>query len=81
VFLYALAASFHLHSRPRMSVIDWLLEEDAPPVAYLWRERLLCEDTGSRRMRRLRRRANDYPPIAQMIKRVDEAIAAPRYAK
>jgi hypothetical protein len=64
-----------------MSVIDWLLEEDAPPVAYLWRERLLCEDTGSRRMRRLRRRANDYPPIAQMIKRVDEAIAGPRYAK
>lgn len=32
--------------------------------------------TGSRRMTTLRRRCNDYPPVAGMLDRVDECIAA-----
>lgn len=57
-----------------MNVLDWLLEDDAPGVAYLARARLLGESPGSRRMQALRRRCNEYPPVALMLARIDECL-------
>ncbi len=62
-------------------MLEWLLEDDAPGVQYLARERLLGESARSRRMMSLRRRCNEYPPVARMLDRVDDAIAAGDYAK
>ncbi|MFQ5414688.1 MAG: hypothetical protein ACE5E6_09550 [Phycisphaerae bacterium] len=59
-----------------MDVLDWLLEDDTPGVQWLTRARLLGESTRSRRMMTLRRRCNDYPPVARMLDRVDDCIAA-----
>lgn len=64
-----------------MKALDWLLEEDAPGVAYLARVRLLGESPRARRVAALRRRSVEYPPVAAMLERVDEAIAAGDYAK
>lgn len=64
-----------------MNVIDWLLADDTPGVQMLARRDLLDEDPESRRMRSLRRRTNDYPPVARMLDRLDEAIAAGAYRK
>ena len=64
-----------------MSVIKWLLEDDAPGVAYVARQRLLDEDPASRKMKSLRRRCNEYPPAARMLDRLDEALAARNYKK
>ncbi len=64
-----------------MDTIEWLLEEDAPGVAYLARHRLLGEDLHSRRMRALRRRCVEYPPAARMLDRLDEALEAGNYKK
>lgn len=64
-----------------MDVIDWLLGDDAPAVQHLARQRLLGEDPESASMRRLRKRANDYPPVAAMLDRVDDAIEAGNYSK
>jgi hypothetical protein len=61
--------------------IDWLLEDDAPPVAYLARRDLLGESSASRRMKTLRRRCNEYAPTARMLAGVDRAIKAGGYAK
>lgn len=58
-----------------MDSVDWLLEDDAPGVQYLTRARLLGESLSSRRMTTLRRRCNDYPPVACMLDHVDECIA------
>jgi len=58
------------------TVLDWLLEDDAPGVQYLARARLLGESPRSRRMLALRRRCNDYPPVAKMLKGVDRIIAS-----
>jgi hypothetical protein len=57
-----------------MSVLDWLLQDDAPGVAMLARGRLLGESPSSRRMAGLRRRCNEYPPVAGMLARVDECL-------
>lgn len=62
-------------------VVDWLLEDDAPGVAYLARTRLLGESERSRRVQALRRSCNEYPPVARMLDRIDEAIGAGDYAK
>ncbi|RJP30644.1 MAG: hypothetical protein C4547_16495 [Phycisphaerales bacterium] len=62
-------------------MLNWLLEDDAPGVQYLARARLLGESPRSRRMLTLRRRCNEYPPVARMLARVDDAIAAGDYAK
>ena len=64
-----------------MDLTKWLLEDDAPGVQYLARERLFGEDPESRKMRALRKRGNDYPPVARMLDRVDDAIAAGPYKK
>lgn len=64
-----------------MDTIDWLLEEDAPGVALRTRTRLLGESPGSRRVRALRRRANEVPPVAAMLDAVDDAIEAGDYQK
>lgn len=64
-----------------MDALDWLLEDNAPGVAFLARQRLLGESPRSRRMQSLRRQANDYPSVAQMLERVDDAIAAGNYKK
>lgn len=64
-----------------MDALDWLLEDDAPGVAFLARQRLLGESPRSRRMASLRRKANDYPSVARMLERVDDAIAAGNYKK
>jgi len=64
-----------------MDVMKWLLEDDTPGVAYLARHRLLDDDPASRRMRSLRRRCNEYPPVARMLDRLDEALAARNYKK
>jgi len=63
------------------SALDWLLEEDAPGVAYLTRLRLLGESARSRRMTALRRRCNEYPPVAKMLDGVDRVIADAAAAK
>lgn len=59
-----------------MDVLEWLLEDEAPGVQYLTRARLLGESPRSRRMTTLRRRRNDYPPVARMLDRVDDCISA-----
>lgn len=64
-----------------MDVIDWLLGDGAPPVQYLTRWQLLDADPESRPMKRLRRRANEYPPVAAMLEQVGEAIAIGNYRK
>ena len=64
-----------------MKALDWLLEDDAPGVAYLARTRLLGESAGSRRVAALLRRCNEYPPVARMLERIDDAIAAGNYQK
>ena len=64
-----------------MDVTDWLLEDDAPGVAYLARERLLGEAAGSSKMQSLRRRGNEYPPVARMLDRLDEARDVRDYQK
>jgi len=64
-----------------MKPIDWLLEDDAPGVQYLTRLRLLDESATSRRMTTLRRRCNEYPPVAKMLESVDDAISAGNYGK
>lgn len=64
-----------------MRVIDWLLEDDAPGVQLLARTRLLGESRSSRRVCSLRRRCNDYPPVAQMLSRLDEPIVDRAYKK
>lgn len=64
-----------------MDLMQWLLEEDTPGVALLARRHLLDEDPHSRRMRSLRRRCNDYGPVARMIKGVGQAIRAGDYQK
>jgi hypothetical protein len=58
-----------------MAVLDWLLEDGAPGVQYLTRERLLGEDPESRRMRSLRRRCNEDSLVARLLDRVDECVA------
>ena len=62
-------------------MIDWLLKDDAPGVQYIARRRLLGEDPASRKMRVLRKRGNDYPPVARMLERVDDAVALGNYRK
>ena len=57
-----------------MNVLDWLLEDEAPGVAYLVRTRLLGESLTSKRLAALRRTSNDYPPVAQMLDRIAECI-------
>jgi hypothetical protein len=64
-----------------LQVIDWLLEDDAPGVALLTRTKLLGESPRSRRNRALRRRSNEYPPVAAMVARLDEPVAARQYKK
>ncbi len=64
-----------------MNVLDWLLENDTPGVQYLARLRLLGESPRSRVMTRLKRECNRYPPVARMLDRVDEAVAARHYKK
>lgn len=64
-----------------MGAVDWLLEEEAPGVAFRARTRLLGEAPDSRRARELRRRRNEYPPVAAMLDAAEEAIAAGDYAK
>ncbi len=61
-----------------MHPLDWLLEDDAPGVAYLARTRLLGESPDSRRVKALRRRCNEYPPVAKMLARVEECIQTGR---
>ena len=64
-----------------MEAVDWLLEDDAPGVELVARTRLLGESPSSRRVESLRRRCNQYPPVAAMLERVDEAIEAREYKK
>jgi hypothetical protein len=64
-----------------MDPVDWLLEKDAPGVAYLTRLRFLGESPRSRHMTVLRGQLCAYPPVAGMLERVDEAIAAKAYQK
>lgn len=64
-----------------MDVVSWLLEEDAPGVELLTRLRLLGASPTSRRAAAARRRCCDYSPVARMLERVDEAIAAGDYQK
>lgn len=64
-----------------MNTLDWLLQDDAPGVQYLARARLLNESPASRGMARLRRKCNEYLPVARMRDRVDEALAAGDYKK
>ncbi|MBN2559350.1 MAG: hypothetical protein JXQ75_00265 [Phycisphaerae bacterium] len=64
-----------------MDEVKWLLEDDAPGVAYVAGHRLLGEDPASRKMKSLRRRCNEYPPVARMLDRLDEALAAGNYKK
>lgn len=62
-----------------MDVIDWLLEDDAPGAAYLARRDLLGEEPDSRRMKGLRKRCNEYAPVARILDRVDEALNSSNY--
>jgi len=62
-------------------VLDWLLEEDVPGVAYRARRDLLGESPRSPRLRTLAARRNEYPPVARMLERADEALAAGLYQK
>jgi hypothetical protein len=64
-----------------VDAVKWLLEENAPGVAYLARCRLLDEDPASRKMKSLRRRCNEYPPVVRMLDRLDEALEARNYKK
>lgn len=64
-----------------MGVMNWLLEEDAPGVAYLARLRLLGEGPGSARMKSLRQRCNEYPPVTRMLDRLERARKFPDYKK
>lgn len=64
-----------------MDVLDWLLEEEAPAVALQARTHLLDESPRTRACAALRRRLDDYPPVARMLERVDEAIAVGDYQK
>ncbi|MFQ5590583.1 MAG: hypothetical protein ACE5HE_05425 [Phycisphaerae bacterium] len=64
-----------------MNVLDWLLEPDAPGVAYLARRQLLAEDPASRKMRSLRKRCNEYAPVAKMLARVEDSLHKRNYAK
>lgn len=57
-----------------MSALDWLLEDDAPGVQYFARLRLLGESPDSRTMKSLRRRCNDYPPVAKMLAAIDRSL-------
>jgi len=59
----------------------WLLEEDASGVAYLASRCLLDEAPASRRMKSLRRRCVQYPPVARMLDHLDEAMDARNYTK
>lgn len=64
-----------------MDVIKWLLENDAPGVAFLARGLLLDEDPDARALKTLRNRCNHYPPVAGMLDRIGDALAARRYDK
>ena len=64
-----------------MQVLDWLLEEDAPGVELLARIRLLGESPSSRRIRSLRRRCNEYTPVAKMIARLEDSVVERAYKK
>ena len=74
-------ASFHGPTEMSVSAIDWLLEDDAPGVQFLARTRLLGESPESRRNRSLRRRCNEYPPVAGMLARAQDPIAQRFYKK
>ncbi len=50
-------------------VIDWLLEEDNPPVRYLTLTRLLGRSLASAEVRRTKARLMDYGPTQQILKR------------
>lgn len=63
------------------NIVDWLLGDDTPGAAFLARTRLLDESPDSRRMTSLRRRCDEYAPVATMLGRVDDAIAAGDYNK
>lgn len=65
----------------RVNVINWLLEDDSPGVEYLARTSLLGEDPQSRKLKSLAWRRNEYPPVAKMLDRIDEAMTAGNYAK
>lgn len=64
-----------------MNTIDWLLEDDAPGVQLLARTRLLGESPGARRIRSLRRRCNDYPPVARMLAKLRDPEVSRAYKK
>ena len=62
-------------------VLSWLLEDDAPAVAYLTRTWLLGEPADSDSMRALRRRANEVGPVAEILERLDESLELSSYNK
>ena len=60
---------------PDRSVLDWLLGDDSPGVQYLACTRLLGESPGSRKLLPLRKKCNEYPPVAAMLDHFDECLA------
>lgn len=62
-------------------VLQWLLEDDTPGVQFLTRRDLLREPETSVRMKRLRKKCNAYPPVAGILRKIDEAVAARHYKK
>ena len=64
-----------------MDVTKWLLHDSTPAVKYAALYRLHDGDPASRKMRALRKECNRYPPVAKMLDRVEDAIAAGNYRK
>jgi len=54
------------------SVIDWLLEEDNPPVKYLTLTRITNETGNAERITSLKNMINTYSPIAEILKHQKE---------
>lgn len=63
------------------NTLSWLLEDDCPGVRYSALLRWEGRDPASRGMQNLRRRCNEYAPVARMLEGVDDAITAGDYAK
>ncbi len=56
----------------KQEIIDWLLEDDNPPIYYLTQTKLLDSDVKDSKIAEVRRKINSYKPIQEILQNQKE---------